>query len=220
MTPAELITLVKGRMLNNTDTTLDDLIILEANNIQDNLQQEAFIPWFLFKDTNDSTNLETVAGTEFVALPADFIREYDEDYTALFRYNPDAAGDEDPWVPMVKDDYSLIKTKYPGAGTPTHYDLLGSRLYLRYIPNDIYTLRMLYWGKDDLIASGGSANLWLTHASDWLMNEVGAIMSSQYVAMPDIHAKFMSNAQVARNRVYKDTLARIEAGRMRNMGDD
>lgn len=220
MTVDEMVAVIKGRMLNNTDSSLDALIVNEANIVRLALETAEFIPWFLFVDTKIAdTNLTTVASSEVVDVPSDFGREYADTQYCAYRYNSTGT-DDDKWVPLVKRDYTLIKEQYLNEGTPLYYDLLNRQIYLRPVPDAAYGIRLLYWKKDYDLSSGGAANLWLTYAPDWLLNEVGMIMSSMYVNLPQVYQRFEQEAAKARKRIFVDTIARQESGQMRQMGDD
>ncbi|MGW8178739.1 MAG: phage adaptor protein [bacterium] len=213
MTPNELVTMVKGRMLNNTDDSLDALIIAEANRVCKVLEQGEFLPWFLFTDAG----LTTVASTETVSVPSDFLREAENQYCLFV----ESGEDDIPWKPLEKGDLSYISSKYgESEDKPRAYDLLSTNFYLRPIPDTVYNLRLFYFRGGNTLSVGGASNVWLDYAEDWVLNEVGLIMSSMYVNLPQIAQMFASEAQKARKRVYDDTIAREEAGQMREMGED
>lgn len=218
MTPDEMVTFIKARMRNSNDSSLDSLIIAAATVVQERLQQKPELPWFLEVDTNAaSSNLTTVADTETVALPNGFLRFNEEVDTPVFLQD---SAEDDPWTPLVRDDYAVIKQKYTGTGQPGYFDLIGTNLYLRKIPDAVYTLRLLYTTTVAAITAGGSANLWLTYASDWIMAETGWLVASSMVVMPDVANQFRLEAAAAERRVMHETIARRESGRKRAMGDD
>jgi len=218
MTPDNMIDFMKLRLASSNDSSLNTSIITIANVVQERLEQEMILPWFLFVDTNIAgTNLATVENEESVALPANFLREVEELDYVLFVQDTD---EDDPWVPLKKKDYSVIKARYTSTGRPKCYDILGDRLYLRGIPDAAYTLRLLYQASDDDIAAGTTENLWMKYASDWIMAEVGMILTSTVVPMPSLLQQFQGEVIRARTRVMNETVARQEAGYMRDMGDD
>lgn len=218
MTPNAMVNMIKARLANSNDSTLDSLIIDVANLVQERLEQSQELPWFLFADTNvDGTNLTTVASTETVALPADFIREDEENEYVLFVQDTTAA---DTWVPLIRESYNKAKALRTGEGRPEYYEILGTNLYLRYIPDAAYTLRLLYFKRDDDIVAGTTENLWMKYAADWVLAETGLIMASDYVVMPAIAQHFREEAQRAQMHTYRETVARQEAGYMRSMGED
>jgi len=217
MTPNALVTMVKARLANSNDAGLDSLIIDVANVAQERLERSPEIPWFLFADTDVAgTNLVTVASTETVALPSNFLREPEDLEHYLWREDTDQS---DPWIEMHKDDYSRIKKDLTGEGKPTGFDVLGNNLYLRQIPDAAYNLRLMYMKRDEAIVAGTTENLWLTWASDWIMAETGYIMASTYIILPIVAQAFQQERSEAAARIMGDTVARNEAGRIRKMGE-
>ena len=216
MTPDAMITLLKARLASSNDDSLDTIIITLANVAQERLEQAPELPWFLFTDTNVAgTNLATVASTETVALPSDFIREFEDNDSVLFVQD---TSEDDPWVPLTHDDYAAIKANLTGTGQPSYYDLLGSYLYLRKIPDAVYTLRLLYMAKEDPIVTGTTVNAWMLNASDWVMAEVGLMLTTSVVPMPSIAKTFQGELAIAKKRVMDETVARREASMRRMMG--
>jgi hypothetical protein len=220
MTPDDMVTMIKGRLANSNDSTLDAIIITVANVVQERLEQSAQLPWFLFTDTHVTGNHPvTVADLGQVALPSDFIREDEEQEYSLFYF-------QDPlqpaYKPLIRDTFSVLNSdsELLGTGIPTKYDIMGLNIYLRKIPDAVYRLRLLYFASDDDIEAGSTVNLWMKYASDWIMAETGLIMATDYVMMDAQAQHFREEAQRAQRRIKIDTIARNEAGVMRQMGDD
>jgi hypothetical protein len=218
MTPDSMVTVLKMRLLNSNDSSLDADIITLANVVQERLEQMPELPWFLFIDTDvEVTNLSTTATVETLALPSNYLREVEDQEYGLFVKNTD---EDDPWVGLWRDEYSVIKKSVTGSGRPSCYDILKNTIYLRKIPDAIYTMRLLYFKRDDDIAAGTTENDWMTYGSDWIMAEVGLMLASTVVALPDLAAAFKEEAQRAQRRIKTETIARVEAGMIRQMGDD
>lgn len=218
MTPDNMVTLLKQRLANSNDSALDSLIITVANAEQEKLEQGPELPWFLFYDTGvDSSPLATIATNERVQLPAGFLRFADEYEASVFLYN---TSEDDPWVPLKRDDYSLIKAANTGSGAPTHFDLLRDYLYFRPIPDGVYNIRVLHYQSDADIVAGTTENLWMKHAADVIMARVGLVIASTYVVMPAIAQQFEKERMIADRRLRHDTIARFESGALRQMGDD
>ena len=128
MTPDAMVTLLKLRLANSNDSSLDADIITLANVVQERLEQMPELPWFLLTDANvTSTNLSTIGSTETVAVPGDFLREDAEQEFCFFLYDTTLA---DPWKPLLRDNYSIIKAAKPGEGAPEYYDIMGAYIYL------------------------------------------------------------------------------------------
>lgn len=216
MTPDTAISRIKGQLGNWSGTNIDTWIVNELNAAVRRLQKLPDLPWFLFKDTNVlGTNLVTVIGTETVALPSDFLREPEELIACLFSQD---TGEDDTWTPILKDDYSVLKARYTGTGRPKHYDLIGSSLYLRQIPDAAYTLRLLYYQQDAVITAGSTETTWLTQREDLLIAEAGMVIAAQYVRDERAAQMFMLRRQEERKMLQDEITARHEAARDRVMG--
>lgn len=218
MTPAEAISRIKGHLGNWTGLDITDWIVNEMNSAVRKLEKEAELPWFLFVDTEvDGSNLSTSANTETVALPSDFLREDDEaEITPLFVEN---TAEDDPWLPMYKQYWSNMKESHTGTGRPRYYDVKGSNIYLRKIPDATYTLRLLYYKKDSTITSGGSETLWLANAPDLIIAEAGYVVARNYLKDIEAAKTFNDERAEARRSLRDEIIMRREAGRLHEMGD-
>lgn len=213
------VDLLMGRLGRRTNASLKDDIIREMVFVQENLMEGGeFLPWFLI--TNDDT-LVTVADQEYVALPSDFIREWEDG--GLFRETGDATA---PKKLIERDDYDIITLKHPGTGTPLKYDRDETYMYLRPIPDSVIDLELWYYQKDTSLAGvyGGAGatteNGWLLWASDWLIAETGVIISGQYIKEdPNLTNGFINAAARAKARVHARDTEWREANKQRYMGD-
>jgi len=216
----DFLTVLQKRLGRRTDIT-SAMVTLEAEMLRKNVLENAtFKPWFL--QAEDAT-ITTTASQEYVSRPADFVHFDEEDDWCQIAYNDPDDTSADPWVPIVLDDWNIIKAYYKDEviGKPIKGALVFNRLYLRPIPDDTYTLRWRYYKTDSAFDfTVASENLWLQHASDWVLGEVGLIFASQYTRDQDVIPVFDLMRKEGRRRVYNETIARFEAGKMRSMGDD
>lgn len=127
----------------------------------------SFLPWFLLTEVASVT---TVASEERVPLPADFIREEEDD--ALWRFNPLTTDVTAQWTELQKDELAFLRGDQPGTGTPLKYCLLGVYWRLKPTPDTTYTLKAMYKAKDTVIASG-TTNKWLTYCPFLLIGGAG-----------------------------------------------
>jgi hypothetical protein len=225
MTGQECVALLMARLGGRRG--IEANVVLELNEAQTKkLEKTTFFPWFLQVDTNIAgTNLVTVVNREYVDLPADFLG-FDEEQGGLF-YN-DASAGADPWVPVPKDSYPFFKERYrdpqasaaQATGAPAVFDIIGTRLYVRPIPDAVYSLRLLYMQKQAAIANDGTTNKWLEHASDWLMGEAGIMLGGFQHQNSELGSGFAAMAVAGRTRAYHETIVRIENARMVSQGED
>ncbi len=209
---------IKSRLQRSTDTALDTSIINEMQFVQQYILEEgSFLPWFLLTDYTDAGFI-TVANTETVAVPTNFLREAEEG--ALWIDN--SADDPDaPWVEVPKDDYDALRNSslYDGTGKPKRFALVGNNLYLKKTPDAAYLLRMLAFFKDTVLSTNIENN-WLKYAADWVIAETGVIMALNYIRDDIMTQAFAAQAGRARNRVHIENEARAHANRNYQMGDD
>jgi len=212
---------------NDTQNTVRDHCVSEiVMVIQENLEQEAELPWFLIEQI---TSVVTVADQEYVDLDSAFLSFWD-DGGGFWRQNSDGSETQ-----LIIDDWDVIKAKFnassePAASNtaaPTHGTVIGSRLYLRAIPDDAYYLYYWQYGKDDATdisgayadANGGNTNLWLTHAAEWVIGEAGAIVAAEIVRDPEAAANFVAQANRGKTRTMAKSILMEEQLKARFLGE-
>lgn len=200
--------LITQRLGNRADLAAH--AVLEMQLVQTELEGGELLPWFL---TSPITGVDTIPNDERVALPTDFLREMEEDETSLWRHS----GDER--VELPKEDYSRLVAKYgQGAGAPLKYAVVGGYLRLRPVPDDYYTLSMIYYQKDAVLDSN-IENGWLREVPDLLIAITGQRLAA-YTQNANVIALFQNDEVKARNRLIIMDTARKEASRRRSMGED
>lgn len=190
------VDLLMKRLGNQNDATLRDDIIAEMVQAQETvLEGDVFHPWFL---VSEEASNSTAIGEERVPLPVDFIDLWDE--IGLYRYDATLS---DPYIEMARDDWELIKKQLNYSDTPTHWDIGGSYLLMRPIPDAAYPLRFWYIAREPSLAGtygevggGNIENKWLYYASDWMLGEVGAVIAEQYLQMTDNRVNSFKNQAV------------------------
>lgn len=227
---------LRARLGNRSVTDLpSNTIIMEAEAIRKTQMEKArFRPWFL---QAEDTSIATVVGQEYVSLPTGFLGfDPEDEWSGVWYQNPNDTS-ADPWVKIISDDFNTIRDFYKFApadqftgqvltdtnavsGAPIKAGLVGNQLYLRPIPDQIYTLRYRFYKSDSPLVETATENLWLQHAHDWWMGEVGLLFASQYVQDSDLVAVFDLIRKEGRQRVYHETIARQEANKSRQQGDD
>lgn len=202
------VTLIKGRLKNNSNTSLDALIVAEMVAVQEGLFDGAVMqPWFTEKL---NSTLATVAETKTLTLPSDFNRLTAEGGIWV----TDSAGNK---AELVRGDYDEMESDYAGAdsGLPKKYAMVGGTVYLYPTPEAVYSVEVLYHQKGLSLETSNIENIWLEHASDWFMGEVGLVIAGQYLADKESAAFFANQAQIGKDRVNKLDTAHGEAGRYR-----
>jgi hypothetical protein len=196
-----LFDLLAQRLGNRQD--LVSRMATEVQLLQDvKLEQNYWLPWFL---ETEMAYTATTAGEERVELPADFLGEVEEQ--ALWLYDSTASLQ---YKALRKMEYDDMIVKYPGTGTPEAYAIGANYLFVRSIPDAVYTLKMRYLARDAVLDSN-IENQWLKYASDLVMAELGAVMAKQHMQYMELAATFENDAKLAWDRLYKAHIARQEA---------
>ena len=201
------------------DAVLKAAAVTEMALMQENLERQAFKPWFLLSELR---TVDTSANEERIALPDDFLEEPEEG--AVWLLQPDNA--TTPKKELIKTDYDVALQRFPIPAIPRFYSLGGNYLRIHPTPDAVYTLQTQFYVKQTQLtdvygsADGLLTNNWLTYASDWLMAETGALLAATYTRDTELATIFQAQASVAHKRCYTETIQRQEANYNRQMGDD
>jgi hypothetical protein len=217
------VTIIKSRLGNLQGTAHDNLIVANMQLVQaTTLERGSELPWFLAADSAvELTNIATVAREETANLPSNFLREDDERRYPVLRVDSTAQAG---YYPLEKLDYTKAIGRYVGgdgavqSGKPTKYDILGEKMYFRYIPDGVYTIRLFYF-KSDVVLSSNVENQWLKYAPDWVLAET-CRQTAEDLQYQKLIEKFTQDGMIAKDRVLRETISRREAGYMRMMGED
>jgi hypothetical protein len=205
-----MVTTILGRLGARTD--LQSLVETEVLYVQETvLEGHPWLPWFL---TTETASTPTVAGEESVAVPTGFLQEMEGQSVWLI----DPSDDVTP-LELKKDEYDILLQRYPGTGQPQAYALRGDFFMLRPTPDDIYTLRMRYFGRAPLLSSN-IENVWSKHAADVFIAETCLLVAEEHIKDYESAERFRTMVQRGWDRLNRMNVARAEAGAMREMGDD
>lgn len=193
-------------------TTLSAQIVLALQDSQIELEQDAFLPWFLQTDIVD---LATINGTETVTLPPGFLREVEDD--ALYYFDGTANVDE-RFTVLGKSDTEFLRGLHPGEGKPKMYALEPTFFRIFPTPDAIYVLKLMYY-KAALPLTSNIENKWLLYAHELMIGE--AIMK---IAQPinDASAEKKGEQMSARGRarLITGTEARTQENNRPVMGGE
>ena len=226
MTRDQIVSIIKQRMGNNTDPTLDALIVTEMQLQQGILEEEPEKPWFLVttgsaagtadsrvvgpptKDRSGTTCAllgEYEPGTAWVKLDSDGTDEQEicdkEDYAIVYNSRNT--------VELTRNSHPKFYTQDPD--TINVYQVWSA-------PTENYTFYLQGYYADVPLTSD-ITNLWLTHAPDLIIGRVGSIMAGQYEALSEFAAAFLAQETQARNRLMKMNVLKEEENIRRVMGD-
>lgn len=209
MTRDEARNIVALRCGRRTD--LDATIDAEMAFVQDTILEgdQVLRPWFLLFD---DTTLATVIDQETVSLPSTFIEEFEGEPLRWLDTSIDVStGDQ--WVGLVKEDYRIIKARFPGkSNTPQSYAIINDKIYLRPTPSAVQSLRFIYFKKDAALTSNIQNN-WLKHAADLVIAETGYIVASKHIQNMALAGEFEKDRAIAKKRLYERNEARLHVNR-------
>ena len=175
------LNLIMARLGNRTQQSLRDNVLLEMQLAQDGSKERlGILPWFLFLDFTNASFV-TVVDQEYVNLPTDFL-ELDDEKSAFY-WKDTAITSPDQWREIRRDPFPTMKKRYEElvSGDPKLFDIIGSRIYMRPIPNAVRDLRLLYYKKDASPTDAAVENLWLKEATNWLIGEAGFAAATLHV---------------------------------------
>lgn len=216
VTGQEVVTLLGYRLGNRTDPDFATVALLEMKLAQTKMEGMPTKPWFL--EQTYTTAFATVADQEYVDLPASFLLEKDE---GGLWYQDTSITTPDQWTEIEKDGYSVMKARYKAevTGKPEKYDLIGTRIYLRPIPDAIYNLKLVGFFADSVITLN-AANLWLTNVPDLILAVAGEVLASRHLQEPKLAAAFTEDVKLAYSRMVREHEARLHTNRTYSMGDE
>ncbi len=158
-------------------TTLDTTIVTQLQIVQTELELAPTLPWFLVSEDSYSV---TTPDEQRIVLPTDFLQEIDE---ATLRYVPDVVSAETPEKDLIKDDYDELRKSFMDTttgtlqtGPPEAYAIFGNYFRIFPTPDDIYTLKMIYYAQDDTLDTN-IENQWLKYSPQLLMGKAGKMIA-------------------------------------------
>ncbi len=186
-------------------------IVAALQDAQVMLERGATLPWFLLSEV---ASISTSDGEERVAIPTDFLREWEDD--PLWYFKAGTGGDADTWTELAKDDLALLRSRYSGEGTPVAYALDVRYFRIFPTPDDTYTLKMMYFKKDAILTTN-IENQWLEFFPYLVIGEAGILLSA---GLRDANALavFQKWADEGRERMFVENEARMHASHSYVMG--
>jgi hypothetical protein len=198
----------------------DDLqteIVDIVNEVREELDKDEVLghPWFLMTEIASAS---TTALEPRVQLPTDYLNISED--VRLYWYNGDAEEDKDKWQIITKAPYRFSKYWEPGQGTPKYYDLIGDDIHIFPLPDDVYTIKMVYYGRTAAYVAD-------TVERDWIKYEPQLVISGalERLATDLRDVELVGKAQSEYQMNFRAAQIRIVARRAEGMtytmgGDD
>lgn len=215
MTRDQIINLVLSRLGKREGSSyLIAQAKLELGLIQKTkLERGKHKPWFLL---STETPIVIAANTRLAGdLPTDFLQEWDEWPLQLY----DATNTEDAYTELRKDDFDILDSQYGSnaPGTPEAYSLVGSKVAVFSLSDVEREARMIYFKREAALTDDVQENAWTEYADDLLIGALGEVMSKY--GRSDLLQEFKNERATAEDRLYVETLSRLNAAREAYRGD-
>jgi hypothetical protein len=204
---SELVDRVMLRLGTRTNAALRTGIVSEVNAQIEILERASFLPWFL---EDNSVTVTTVADQDWIAAPARFLREIEED---------------EPWFTDADDGRRFLVKREPtqiqrandpdSTDYPQVYAVRGDNTILfGPIPDDAYTITFPCYRKSNVVFVDDGAAVthpWLLDAADWVLNLAGAVVADLHLQNTSLSQRLGAYAGAARSEVWKHHTARLMA---------
>jgi hypothetical protein len=202
----------------SASSKLDDYLVPELNAAMIDLEEEGFIPWFLWQEQN----LVTVIDTSTIALPATFSREMltdseEVDGTPMRIYDPSISA----WKDLLRLDkhplYSgILPISAQDQGIPTGYyvDLQEEQIVLSRYPDAAYFLRFGFIREGDRYSTSPADTdepLWAKYAPNYLIATAGIRLANMYIKNAEAGQWFAADAQRGRTKLIHRHTTTVEA---------
>lgn len=208
MLRSEAVTRIQDWLGFRTD--LESNIITALQDVQVELEGGDELPWFLLSEVSAYT---TTVDEERISLPSNFLREWEGDHLWYFI---DGGTEDDTWTPLLKMPVDQMRMDYKGSGPPAAYAMSGDYWRIGPKPDEIYTLKQIFYTKAALLTTD-IENKWLKHAADLMIGRAG-----QKIATPvrdgDALAAFQAMDQKATNRLLIENIQYEHNNRSLQMG--
>lgn len=146
-------------------TTHSTEIIDALQDVQVELEEGDFLPWFL--KTDAETTAVTVADTRTVALPTNWLRMSEDD--ALYYKN-----DDSEYIPLEKHELSFLHNEYKAEeGAPEAFHTGLTKWHIFPMADAVYNLSVWeYYAKDTTLGTDVE-NQWLKYSAELMIGMAG-----------------------------------------------
>ena len=124
---------------------------------------------------------------------------------------------------LEKSRYSDFVQAYRVAetavGKPEVFDLSNLTAYLRPIPDEVFTIRCLYYAKDAAPSDTATTNLWLTNAPKLLVAETARVVAAAHIHNNELAQALQTEIADATKTLRVQTEMRIHEQMSYSMGE-
>lgn len=198
---------------------LDNEIILAMQEIQADLETSSELPWFLRKKYDPA--FITVPSIRTLAVPADFIREWDDDPLTIIWTDGTSTFTQE----LIKDTPAFLKLRWPqetlpltDISVPKGYARINDTFYFYPLPSAAYTFDGSYYAKADLLTTN-IENAWLKELPYILVARAG-LQLAQGLRDKEALTSFGVMNDVFTAKLHLATTADDQAGAQPVMGGE
>lgn len=213
MNVKESLDILMKRLGNRTDPDLRASCLAEMKIAQEQLESAETLPWFIM---SESASASTKAGERRLRLPADFLRESDEQELVIVKSDGTEKNVE-------KHSFDELHNHYgEQEGEPEAYAVRGEYLVFFPKPDAVFSVKFssYYARQQPPIDTTDTPNKWFEHVADLLIAKAGVQIATNYLKDVDLAGVFVGNQKEAERRLFHLEVAREEANRDRQMEDD
>lgn len=215
---SKLKQILKGRLARfSASTSLDQYLVAELNAMMGELEEEGFIPWFLYTRADIALDLSRCE-TE---VPVDYARSLltsAEDPRESFMQRRLSTG-KYIGMQLLPDNpinLGLITVEYSNPTTPTAYfvDEIEQKIYFNAWVNEAFQFRFEYVKVGDRYTDepdGSEEPLWAKHVPGYIVAAAGLRIATMYIKNPEAAQMFMADAQRERTKMIHKHTAIMEA---------
>jgi len=170
---------------------LDDFILLAEEQMYSNELMPLRLRGF---ESNDA--LATIAGTNAVALPATYLQ------ARSITLNSGGTDRE-----LFFNSPSALPKK-SGSGIPTHFTIEGSNIVFDIVPDGVYAMEFVYYGKPTALSASNQTNFVLTNHPSIYLNGCLSELYSYTTELQDSEAYFAKFIRSIKGAIRNDRTGR------------
>jgi hypothetical protein len=219
-TTDQLIARAKVILSRTGDTALDAKVITQLAAAQERLEDEAFLPDFLYQKQDITINAEDV---DLEVALTRYIRLHDRSGGIWYELANAEDGETHKKLPRV-DERNLFVQRYPGSlavgGVVQAYFMVDRLATFRPKPSALATqnLTIHFYQSESVIPAAGNSTLWTQRAADYLLGEAGLILA-QTLRDKDALGLFQALRSAGKARLIKRSQSDEQADQEYMMGD-
>jgi hypothetical protein len=198
-TNKQIIDLMMARLGDRAAPKLRSNVVLEINTYVDGREMQALLPWFLVKEIE----LVFLPQTVSTPLPADFIRELEDDQPGVY---------VDGLMTHQMKKAPADKMLFDNGGPPDAYALVGEEFFIAprasAEPATFIRFRYLAETPDILDDDQPISNVWLKYAANVVTFGALRVIAGFQIQDPDMANRFAGEEQRALDGLWRANEAR------------